>query len=887
VLLVAAASFLSCKPNKFTYEISSEVIPPILILPTADGGSTVVEAYQDEKGVRTDFVADEVVISPENQAELDQFLSDYGGTIIDDNSVPEPPALLKAQVRVPKDGFQATSYTVRVTKFPDLANFEADASRRGMKGKYLFSSEDGVKLMALTSRARARGLRVHPNFVCLGNDMLHATEEQPSTGGGYDNAMAYFAFHGKDEMGSSRSSIYKAWQFMEAADYTFPQGHGLAILDGGFWLNATGGPMQSPSGIGTDLPPYIVQYDFHEDDYIADGGNPSNCTGGGACPWHGNNTASVAAGFVDNRAAIAGSGGQVSQPYLFKLRLTTDQQDRALRTAMAWGAEVINMSFGGPCNDDCMEYYEEVSDLYSHFQEAFDARIIIVAAAGNDAVDVDAYNYIPCRIGGVICVGALESYKYNAISYSNYGVSVDIWADTNIPAMPNGASPNALPTAGGTSASSPLVAGVVMMMKTIDPTLNSNQILAILQNTAYKIGPQLSPDPKVQPTGYMDAYRAVLATANNRIFEDAFEPNNTEGQAKPLSPGYYKELTLNPGQWDYYAFTLNEYAALGFDLEYMKPMGSITFNLLADAPGVVLSGVAASAHGKGYQYNATLAPPGNYKLLLSAYSPQYYYMNFTKSETGLSPDEFEANNTFPAATSLLQTPGSWDLTLHQKNTGDVDYFLVEIPVFSAISGRAISILDADAPLRVDVLDPNTQAVINAYTGTEVKMAFGGDEAGKRYVVKVYNAYTRYVLEIRTKAPDHQWVYLLPHELFWWDDPLAPIMRNILRDVEEWVAFTAPVRGADQVTLLARGLGIYLYDADIAPLQTGAPLYGGENLGAIDDLKVGERLDTSMLIPGQTYLLQIYRTPEAQDTEVPDVTPVGANIPYTLQSAFAQ
>jgi len=611
ILMVVAVLvlFSSCKRDTFTYEVSTEVTPSVPTLPGANGGTSAVEAYQDENGVRTDFLADEVVISPKDQAEFDQFLSDYGGTVVGDNSVPAPPDFLKARVRPTKEGLAATSYTVRVTKYPDTGNFSRDALKRGSKGKYLFSSETGIKLMALTSHEKTRGLKIHPNFVFIGHDMLHQTEERPLAGGGYENAMNYFVFHGEEKFESSRSSIYKAWQFMAAANYVAPQWFGLAILDGGFWLNSSGGPMQGPAGVGTDLPGEIVQYDFYQDDYIADGGNPNSCSGGSPCPWHGNGTASVSSGFLNNRAAIAGSGGQVSQPYLFKLRLTSDQQDRAIRTAISWGAEVVNMSFGGPCNGDCMEYKDDI-DLFDHFQQAYDAGIILVASAGNDAVDVDANNILPCRIGGVICVGALESYKNKAIGYSNYGAGVDIWADTNVPAMPNGDSPNDLTMAGGTSASSPLVAGVAMMMKRIDPTLNSDQVNAILQDTAFKTGAYQSSDPKVQPKGYMDAYRAVLAAAKNRIFDDHFEPNNTEAQATPLGPGHYEDLTLNPGQWDYYTFSLSDYGSISFDLEYMAPMGYIFFNMIPGTPGAILGGVSTGANSRGYHYSSTLVPPG-------------------------------------------------------------------------------------------------------------------------------------------------------------------------------------------------------------------------------------------------------------------------------------
>lgn len=876
-----------CDKSNFSYEVSTQVMPEVATLPAADGAISPVVAYQDPNGVRTDFMADEVVVSPRSQAELEQFLSDYGGIILGDNSVPEPPAILRGKVNFRKEESLPTSYTVRVTVFPDIRNLPRDAARRGVEGKYLFSSEEAVKLMALTSREKARGLKIHPNFVFVGHDMLHSTRERPLGGGAFENAMNYFAFHGEEKTGSSRSSIYKAWQFMEAAGYVAPQWFSLAILDGGFWLNSAGGPMQSPSGIGTDLPSQIIQYDFHEDDYIADGGNPNTCTGGATCSWHGNGTASVAAGFLNNQAAIAGSGGQVSQPFLFKLRLTADQQDRAIRTAIAWGAEVVNMSFGGSCNGDCMEYKEDI-DFFEHFQQAYNAGIILVASAGNDAIDVDANNVLPCCIGGVICVGALESYKFNAIDYSNYGASVDIWADTNVPAMPNGDSPNDLTTAGGTSASSPLVAGVAMMMKRIDPTLNSDQVKAILQNTAYKVGAFQSMDSKVQPVGYMDAFRAVMGAAKNRIVEDAFEPNNTEGQAKSLNPGHYEELTLNPGQWDYYTFSLNDYGSIDFNLEYMTPMGFIFFNLLSDTPESLLGGVSKGAYGEGYHYGASLVPPGTYRLLLSANNPHYYFMDFSKAESGLPPDQFEVNNTFATAAQLPADSDSWDLTLHQANGSDVDYLAIEITPMPPFIGREYNIWDADFPVNVDLLDATTQAVITSRSGKDVNLTFTEDSVGSKYVLKIHGAYTRYVLEVRGKRLDHPWEEMLPYDPFWWEDPLGPDIRTILREVEDWIVFTARPRGVDNVTLLAEGLGVKLYDSNAQLLQEGAPVYEESLAGAKDtSVKIGEHLDTSGLTAGETYLLQVYRIAEPQSEEMAGIVPVRANIPYTLQSGFAR
>ncbi len=468
----------------FTYEISSEVSPQVPFLTDPGGGlDRPVAAYEDGKGVVTDFMADEVIISPKSQEELDAFLAEYGGVIISDDSVPQPPPELG--ITMASEYASPTEYAVRVTAFPDTADFQSDAWLRGARGSYRFSSEEGVKLLALATREKLNGMTIQPAWVYYGNEMLHTTEEMLLPDNTYLNAMNYFVFHGPEaDFDSNRSSIYKAWQFLTAARRDVGQAVGIAILDGGFWLDDTGRCMNTTVGI--DLPSLPIQYDFVGDDYFAGGVNPSACTGGNPCPWHGNGSASVAAARVNNQAAIAGSGGQVAQPYLFKIHDHLSVR-RAVRTLIPWQARVANMSFGGACNDDCFSWNVS-NNYYLRYLEAISAGIVLVASAGNDGIDVDANRYEPCTIPGVICVGALESYINTAKSYSNYGASVDIWAPTDVAAMPNGDHPNELTKHTGTSAASPLVAGVVAMMKSVKPGLTALEATDILHNTAWKIG---------------------------------------------------------------------------------------------------------------------------------------------------------------------------------------------------------------------------------------------------------------------------------------------------------------------------------------------------------------------------------------------------------------
>ena len=560
----------------YSYEISTDIKPQVASIPDPLGGPDLpVAAYADEKGVVTDFVANEVIISPKSPEELNAFLARYGGMVVGDDRVPQPPPELG--IAMPPEYAVPTQYTVRVTLFPDTTNFQSDAWLRGTRGFYRFSSEEAVKLMALATSSNLSGMKVMPNWVYYGDNpnMLHGTQEMPLDTGGNANAMTYFAFNGLFEpvaYNSNRSTIYKAWQFMAAAGFDQWQSVNLAILDGGFWLDSAGHPLEGSTDIGTDLSYLPVQYDFVLDDYIADGPNGTLCGGGNPCPWHGNGAASVAAGFLDNQAAIAGSGGQVARAFLFKIITLASIAQRAVRTLIPWGAQVANMSFGGDCNEDCVEWKED-NNYYLRFEEAINAGIVLVASAGNSGIDVDANRVEPCVIPGVVCVGALESYINTAKGYSNYGASVDIWAPTDIAAMPNGAHPDELITFTGTSAASPLVAGVAAMMKAINPALNSYDVAAILHNSAWKMGATESSDPKVQPAGYLDAYTAVLQAAGWKIFDDIYEPNDTPETASQLFTVHYEDLTLNPGKYDYYWFTLNDYGTIAINLEYMSTDG--------------------------------------------------------------------------------------------------------------------------------------------------------------------------------------------------------------------------------------------------------------------------------------------------------------------------
>lgn len=202
----------------------------------------------------------------------------------------------------------------------------------------------------------------------------------------------------------------------------------------------------------------------------------------------------------------------------------------AIRFAVDHGAQVINMSFG-----------KKISPHKNWVDEAFKYaaahNVLLVMAAGNDNIDVDATPTYPndqfedgssLDAANVINVGA-SSAKPNdklAATFSNYGKkNVDVFAPgVKVTSIDKDAEFN---TADGTSFASPITAGVAALLLEYYPTLSARQIKQIILKSAvplkgtmvYKPG---STTEKVDFTtlsktgGIVNAYRAVQIASHTK-----------------------------------------------------------------------------------------------------------------------------------------------------------------------------------------------------------------------------------------------------------------------------------------------------------------------------------------------------------------------------------
>ncbi len=121
-------------------------------------------------------------------------------------------------------------------------------------------------------------------------------------------------------------------------------------------------------------------------------------------------------------------------------------------------SSVLSMSLGGP-----------KSDAFNNAVEAaFQAGVLSVVAAGND--DDDASFTSPASAASAVTVGAIDVTNARAW-FSNYGKVVDIFAPgVDVLSTWIGPNNNETDSISGTSMATPHVAGLVLYLKSLDPS---------------------------------------------------------------------------------------------------------------------------------------------------------------------------------------------------------------------------------------------------------------------------------------------------------------------------------------------------------------------------------------------------------------------------------
>lgn len=196
---------------------------------------------------------------------------------------------------------------------------------------------------------------------------------------------------------------------------------------------------------------------------------------------HGTHCAGIAGAITNNNKGIASLQPENAFIEISSVKVLSDfgsgtQQGiiKGIIEAADAGADVISMSLGGRSTDGKQRAYRQA------VKYANDAGAVVIVAAGNS--NANAKNYAPAGAPGVICVSAIDT-SLNRASFSNYVQEVK-WALAAPGTQIHSTFPgNNYKAFNGTSMATPFVAGLVGILKSIDPDLSTEEVYQILSKT--------------------------------------------------------------------------------------------------------------------------------------------------------------------------------------------------------------------------------------------------------------------------------------------------------------------------------------------------------------------------------------------------------------------
>ncbi|MFM1845797.1 MAG: extracellular alkaline serine protease [Actinomycetota bacterium] len=284
-------------------------------------------------------------------------------------------------------------------------------------------------------------------------------------------------------------------------------------------------------------------------------------------PDHGTQTAGLISSEFDIATGVRGVAPD-AQLIVGRVCYFSSCDTSAIKKGILWaveqGAQVISMSFGG----------SKDAALHATVLSAVNSGVVIVASAGNNGCQTKPNGGLNrfCKQGvisegysasytipGLISTGATDQTKARA-SFSSWGPNLDIVA----PGVNNTTYDPVGPTNGfgGTSAATPLVAGVAALVLSVNPELNPQQVQAILQATTK---PALAVKPKVWDSCQQDSVTKVW-TCNNEV-ENNFPQEYFTG-AGIVSALNAVNLAKQLGQQDFLAKPIATVTGTGISLTW-------------------------------------------------------------------------------------------------------------------------------------------------------------------------------------------------------------------------------------------------------------------------------------------------------------------------------
>jgi thermitase len=218
---------------------------------------------------------------------------------------------------------------------------------------------------------------------------------------------------------------------------------------------------------------------------------------------HGTHCAGIAAAVSNNGVGVASLSLNNKFVQVTSIKVLSDygwgtQRDiiNGMLEASDKGADVISMSLGGPSSDAAQKAYEEA---IRYVQKS---KAIVVVAAGND--NKNAKNSVPASCKGVIVVSAINSEMKKA-SFSNFITDMEMGIAAPGQDILSTVPGNKYAAYSGTSMATPYVAGLLGVLKSLNPEMNTADAYKILKNTGTKTLDDALTGKLINPLGAVKA----------------------------------------------------------------------------------------------------------------------------------------------------------------------------------------------------------------------------------------------------------------------------------------------------------------------------------------------------------------------------------------------
>lgn len=307
-------------------------------------------------------------------------------------------------------------------------------------------------------------------------------------------------------------------------------------FSGRFWINT----QEQPNGLDDDNNGYID--DFNGWDFVNNDNDPTDDHG------HGTNVTGIAVANANNGIGYAGVDWNCK---LLPLKVLNQNNSglssniiSSIYYAISRGVDVISISIGG---SGYSVAYENAINL------AYDQNIPVIACMMNFNNNV---SYYPAAYQNSIAVGSTNSDDYRSVPFfwsttsgSNYGNHIDVVAPGNyIYGLSHTSNTSYGSYWGGTSQATPLVAGIVSLMLSINPNLTVTEIRNILRTTAQdQVG-----SPTEDILGWDQYYGAGRVNAYNALtyLENLSSTNFSSDMKINLYPNPTNDFLFVPSNFD-------------------------------------------------------------------------------------------------------------------------------------------------------------------------------------------------------------------------------------------------------------------------------------------------------------------------------------------------